>query len=142
MITLSEHLCFKTYVVSRHMTGLYKPYLDKISLTYPQYLVMLILWENGGMNIGKIGEYLHLDNGTLTPLLKRMEKNGLLSRTRSIDDERVVLIDLTMDGKLLKDKAKHIPEAVQMCFHLDEEKKKHLKSVLDEILSTQSTSKI
>lgn len=138
----SDHFCFKTYAVSRYMTGLYKPYLDEISLTYPQYLVMLVLWENGRMNIGKIGDHLHLDNGTLTPLLKRMEKNGLLSRTRSMDDERVVLIDLTDKGKRLKDKAKHIPEAVQKCFHLDEEKKKQLKSVLDEILSIQSVSTI
>ncbi|MDN3693475.1 MarR family transcriptional regulator [Chryseobacterium tructae] len=142
MIALSEHLCFKTYAVSRYITGVYKPYLDTISLTYPQYLVMLVLWENGEVNIGKIGEYLHLDNGTLTPLLKRMEKNGLLNRTRSQDDERVVLINLTENGKSLKDKAKHIPEAVQSCFHLDEEKKEQLMSGLDEILSTQSSSKI
>jgi DNA-binding MarR family transcriptional regulator len=142
MIALAEHLCFKTYAVSRYITGLYKPYLDEISLTYPQYLVMLVLWENGEMNIGKIGEYLHLDNGTLTPLLKRMEKHGLLNRTRSKNDERVVLISLTENGKLLKDKAKHIPKAVQDCFHLDEVKKKHLMSGLDEILSTQSTSNI
>lgn len=142
MIALSEHLCFKTYTVSRCITRLYKPYLDEISLTYPQYLVMLVLWENGKMNIGKIGEHLHLDNGTLTPLLRRMEKNGLLSRKRNTDDERVVLIDLTKGGKLLKDKAKHIPEAVQKHFHLDEENKKQLMSALDEILSTQSLSKI
>lgn len=141
-MALSEHLCFKTYAVSRYITGLYKPYLDEISLTYPQYLVMLVLWENGGMNIGKIGEHLHLDNGTLTPLLKRMEKHGLLSRIRSVNDERVVLISLTENGKSLKDKARHIPEAVQECFHLDEEKKKQLMSALDEILSTQSISKI
>ncbi|MEJ5105161.1 MarR family winged helix-turn-helix transcriptional regulator [Chryseobacterium sp. MYb328] len=141
-MALSEHLCFKTYAVSRYITGLYKPYLDEISLTYPQYLVMLVLWENGGMNIGKIGEHLHLDNGTLTPLLKRMEKHGLLSRTRSVNDERVVLISLTENGESLKDKARHIPEAVQECFHLDEEKKNQLMSALDEILSTQSISKI
>lgn len=142
MIALSEHVCFKTYAVSRYITGLYKPYLDEISLTYPQYLVMLVLWENGEMNIGKIGEHLHLDNGTLTPLLKRIEKNGFLTRTRSLDDERVVRINLTEKGILLKDKAKHIPEAVQTCFHLNEEKKKQLMSGLNEILSTQSSSKI
>lgn len=141
-MTLAEHLCFKTYAVSRYITGLYKPYLDEISLTYPQYLVMLVLWENGEMNIGKIGEHLHLDNGTLTPLLKRMEKHGLLSRTRSMNDERVVLISLTENGKLLKDKAKHIPKAVQSCFHLDDDKKKQLMATLDEILSTQSIPKI
>lgn len=142
MIALSEHLCFKTYAVSRYITGLYKPYLDEVSLTYPQYLVMLVLWENGEMKIGKIGEHLHLDNGTLTPLLKRMEKNGLLNRTRSSEDERVVLITLTDQGKKLKAKAKHIPEAVQGCFHLNQEKKDHLKTALDEILSTQSIPKI
>ncbi|OCA80458.1 hypothetical protein BBH99_15435 [Chryseobacterium contaminans] len=142
MIALSEHLCFKTYAVSRYITSLYKPYLDEISLTYPQYLVMLVLWESGEMNIGKIGEHLHLDNGTLTPLLKRMEKNGLLKRTRSQDDERVVLISLTENGRDLKEKAKHIPEAVQACFNLGEGQKKQLMSGLDEILSTQSSSKI
>ncbi|BAP31326.1 transcriptional regulator [Chryseobacterium sp. StRB126] len=142
MIALSEHLCFKTYAVSRYITSLYKPYLDEISLTYPQYLVMLVLWENGDMNIGKIGEHLHLDNGTLTPLLKRMEKNRLVNRTRSVSDERVVLISLTKEGKALQEKAKHIPESVQGCFHLDENKKQQLMSGLDEILSTQSTSKI
>ena len=103
---------------------------------------MLVLWENGEMNISKIGEYLHLDNGTLTPLLKRMEKNRLLSRTRSMDDERVVLINLTEDGKMLKEQAKHIPEAVQSCFHLNEEKKKELMSALDEILLAQNQSAI
>ncbi|SDI35138.1 MarR family winged helix-turn-helix transcriptional regulator [Chryseobacterium jejuense] len=142
MIALSEHLCFKTYAVSRYITGLYKPYLDEISLTYPQYLVMLVLWENGEMNIGKIGEHLHLDNGTLTPLLKRMEKNGWVNRTRSLVDERVVLISLTKEGKALQEEAKRIPESVQGCFHLDEDKKQQLMSGLDEILSTQSTSKI
>lgn len=142
MIALSEHLCFKTYAVSRYITGLYKPYLDEISLTYPQYLVMLVLWENGEINIGKIGEYLHLDNGTLTPLLKRMEKNGLVSRTRSTSDERIVLISLTDQGKKLKEKAKDIPEIVQRCFHLDQEKEDQLKSALDDILSRQIISKI
>lgn len=138
MIALSEHLCFKTYAVSRYITGLYKPYLDEISLTYPQYLVMLVLWENGEMKIGKIGDYLHLDNGTLTPLLKRMEKNNLVNRTRSLEDERVVLISLTKTGKALQEKTKHIPEAVQACFNIDEETKKQLMSGLDEILSIQS----
>lgn len=141
MIPLSEHLCFKTYAVSRYITGLYKPYLDKISLTYPQYLVMTVLWEHGGMNIGKIGGYLHLDNGTLTPLLKRMEKNGLIIRTRSSEDERVVLINLTGQGVKLKEKAKDIPKAVQSCMHLSDEVKTQLMASLDEILSIQTVSK-
>ncbi|WP_426478325.1 MarR family winged helix-turn-helix transcriptional regulator [Chryseobacterium sp. CBSDS_008] len=142
MIPLSEHVCFKTYAVSRYITGLYKLYLDAISLTYPQYLVMTVLWEYGEMSIGKIGEHLHLDNGTLTPLLKRMEKNGLLIRTRSSADERVVLINLTKNGIEIQDKAKHIPEAVQDCMKLSDEVKAQLMASLDEILSTQSVSEI
>ncbi|MDC8100115.1 MULTISPECIES: MarR family winged helix-turn-helix transcriptional regulator [Chryseobacterium] len=140
MMALSEHICFKTYALSRYITGLYKPYLDEISLTYPQYLVLVVLWENGGMNIGKIGEHLHLDNGTLTPLLKRMETHELLTRTRSTEDERVVLIHLTEKGKALQEKAKHIPEAVQQCIHLNEETKTVLTAVLDEMLSSQKKS--
>jgi DNA-binding MarR family transcriptional regulator len=140
MMALSEHICFKTYALSRYITGLYKPYLDEISLTYPQYLVLVVLWENGGMNIGKIGEHLQLDNGTLTPLLKRMETHELLTRTRSTEDERVVLIHLTEKGKALQEKAKHIPEAVQQCIHLNEETKTVLTAVLDEMLSSQKKS--
>lgn len=139
-MALSEHICFKTYALSRYITGLYKPYLDEISLTYPQYLVLVVLWENGGMNIGKIGEHLHLDNGTLTPLLKRMETHELLTRTRSTEDERVVLIHLTEKGKALQEKAKHIPEAVQQCIHINEETKTVLTAVLDEMLSSQKKS--
>lgn len=142
MIAFSEHLCFKTYAVSRYITGLYKPYLDEVSLTYPQYLVMLIVWENGEMNISKIGEHLHLDNGTLTPLLKRMEKNGLLNRTRSMDDERVVLINVTEKGKMLKEKVKHIPEAVQSGFYLDGDQRKEFMNTLDKILLMQNQSEI
>ncbi|MBL3550370.1 MULTISPECIES: MarR family winged helix-turn-helix transcriptional regulator [Chryseobacterium] len=140
MMALSEHICFKTYALSRYITGMYKPYLDEISLTYPQYLVLVVLWENGGMNIGKIGEHLHLDNGTLTPLLKRMETHELLTRTRSTEDERVVLIHLTEKGKALQEKAKHIPEAVQQCIHINEETKTFLTAVLDEMLSSQKKS--
>jgi len=141
-MNLSEHLCFKTYAVSRYITGLYKPYLDNISLTYPQYLVMLVLWEKGSMNISKIGDDLHLDNGTLTPLLKRMETNGLVTRTRSSEDERIVMIDLTDHGLALKDKAGDIPEAVQQCISLEDTTKDVLMKTFDEILRTQTNKHI
>lgn len=141
MIPLSEHLCFKTYAVSRYITGLYKPYLDEISLTYPQYLVMTVLWEYGGVKIGKIGELLHLDNGTLTPLLKRLEKKGLIIRTRSSEDERVVMINLTKNGIRLQDEAKHIPEAVQSRMYLSDEVKPQLMTSLGKIISIQNLSK-
>lgn len=134
MMHLSEHLCFKTYAVSRYITNLYKPFLDKISLTYPQYLVMVVLWENGSMSIGKIGKFLHLDNGTLTPLLKRMEQNGFLTRVRSSSDERIVQISLTEKGIELKKKAIHIPKAVQDCIGLSSDKNIQLLSGLNEII--------
>ncbi|PKF76125.1 MarR family winged helix-turn-helix transcriptional regulator [Chryseobacterium sp. PMSZPI] len=137
MMDLSEHLCFKMYAFSRYMTALYKPYLDEISLTYPQYLVMVVLWENDAVSIGKIGEQLHLDNGTLTPLLKRMEKNGLLSRTRSNKDERIVLITLTEKGKSLKSKTQHIPEEVQKCIHINRDTKAQLMKIFDEMVLNQ-----
>ncbi len=134
MMKLSDHLCFKTYAVSRYITSLYKPFLDKISLTYPQYLVMVVLWENGSMSISKIGEFLHLDNGTLTPLLKRMEQNGFLTRVRSSSDERIVQISLTEKGTKLKKRASHIPKAVQDCIGLSTENNAQLLSGLNEII--------
>lgn len=134
MMNLSEHLCFKMYAVSRYITSLYKPFLDEISLTYPQYLVMVVLWENESMSISKIGEFLYLDNGTLTPLLKRMEQNGFLTRVRSSSDERIVQINLTKKGIELKKKANHIPQAVQDCIGLSNIKNLQLLSVLNEII--------
>lgn len=134
MMNLSEHLCFKTYAVSRYITSLYKPFLDEILLTYPQYLVMVVLWENGSMNISKIGKFLHLDNGTLTPLLKRMEQTGFLIRVRNSSDERTVQISLTEKGTELRKKASHIPQAVQACIGISNEKSAQLLSGLNEII--------
>ncbi|MEO7049592.1 MAG: MarR family transcriptional regulator [Ferruginibacter sp.] len=133
-MNLSEHLCFKTYAISRYITSLYKPFLDEISLTYPQYLVMVVLWENGSMNISKIGKFLHLDNGTLTPLLKRMEQTGFLIRVRSSSDERMVQISLTEKGTELRKKANHIPHAIQDCIGISKEKSAQLLSGLNEII--------
>jgi len=138
-MNLSEHLCFKTYAVSRYITSLYKPFLDEISLTYPQYLVMVVLWENGSMNISKIGKFLHLDNGTLTPLLKRMEQTGFLMRVRSSSDERIVQISLTEKGTKLRKKANHIPQAVQACVGISNEKSAQLLSGLNEIIDNSKT---
>lgn len=135
MMNLSDHLCFKTYVLSRYLTSLYKTFLDEISLTYPQYLVMLVLWENGSMRITKIGEFLHLDKATLSSLLKRMENNGLLTRVRSFSDERIVQISLTEKGAKLKEKASHIPFAVQDCLGLPKLTKDQLMSNLDDIIT-------
>lgn len=109
-LKLKNQICFPIYSVSRLITRAYKPYLEKLDLTYPQYLVLLVLWEENKLSVNKIGRKLLLNTNTLSPLIKRMEKNELLTRTRSNDDERTVLVSLTEKGLSLKDKASSIPQ--------------------------------
>jgi len=109
---LEGQLCFALYNTSRAMTGAYQPLLEKLELTYPQYLVMLALWEKDGARVSRMGERLCLDSATLTPLLKRLEARGLLTRQRSQADERVVQIHLSAEGKRLKKKAEGVPKAI------------------------------
>jgi len=111
-LLLDNQLCFALYSASLQMTKLYKPLLGEIGLTYPQYVTMLSLWETDGVTVGALGERLFLDSGTLTPLLKRLEVAGLLTRTRNAEDERQVLIGLTPKGRALKQKAACIPAAI------------------------------
>jgi DNA-binding MarR family transcriptional regulator len=109
MLRLDNQLCFAVYSASLAMTRLYKPLLDKLHLTYPQYLVMLVLWERDGPMVSELGERLSLDSGTLTPLLKRLEAGGLVARIRDVDDERRVHITLTAAGRRLKARAASVP---------------------------------
>ena len=109
MLKLDNQLCFAVYSTSLAMTRLYKPLLDKLGLTYPQYLVMLALWEQDGPMVSALGERLSLDSGTLTPLLKRLEASGLVARVRDVADERRVHITLTTAGRRLKGRAAHVP---------------------------------
>jgi MarR family transcriptional regulator, organic hydroperoxide resistance regulator len=111
-LLLDHQLCFALYSTAHAFNRVYKPLLDRLGLTYPQYLVMLVLWEHDDIPVKEIGEKLFLDSGTLTPLLKRLEVAGLLKRTRSKDDERQVLIALTVQGQALRDKAKTLPQAI------------------------------
>ena len=108
-LALDSQLCFALYSASLAMTKRYKPHLDKIGLTYPQYLVMLVLWQQDDVLVKTIGERLFLDSGTLTPLLKRLEASSLIARTRDESDERQVRITLTNEGRALKRKAQSIP---------------------------------
>jgi DNA-binding MarR family transcriptional regulator len=109
MLRLDNQLCFAVYSASLAMTKLYKPLLDKLKLTYPQYLVMLVLWERDGLMVSELGERLSLDSGTLTPLLKRLEANGLVARIRDVADERRVHVSLTATGRKLKARAASVP---------------------------------
>ena len=111
-LLLDNQLCFALYSTSLAMTKLYKPLLAQIGLTYPQYLVMLVLWEQDGITVSELGERLFLDSGTLTPLLKRLEASGLLVRQRDAQDERRVRTTLTPQGRALRDAAEPIPACV------------------------------
>ena len=112
MLLLDQQLCFALYSASLAMTRVYKPLLDELGLTYPQYLAMLVLWEQDGLSVSALGERLYLDSGTLTPLLKRLESSGLVSRIRALEDERRVHITLTALGRKLKARAAKIPGCI------------------------------
>jgi DNA-binding MarR family transcriptional regulator len=111
-LRLDNQICFAVYSAAHAFNRVYKPLLDQLGLTYPQYLVMLVLWERDGVPLKDIGERLFLDSGTLTPLLKRLEAAQLIKRSRSTEDERQVLIALTARGQALKDKAKAVPQSI------------------------------
>lgn len=132
---LDKQLCFPLYALSRQMTALYRPWLEKLDLTYPQYLVMLLLWEHEKMSVKEIGCELWLDSGTLTPLLKRMEETGLVSRLRCAHDERVVEVQLTKAGKLIQKKAIGIPDHIFSELSISNAQLKHLKKELSAILN-------
>ena len=111
-LLLGNQICFAVYSTAHAFNRVYKPLLDRLGLTYPQYLVMLVLWERDDVPLKDIGEKLFLDSGTLTPLLKRLEAQGLIKRTRSTEDERQVLIALTPKGRELREEARAVPEAI------------------------------
>ena len=112
ILLLDNQLCFALYSASLAMTKFYKPLLDPLGLTYPQYLVMLVLWEGDGLTVSRLGDRLALDSGTLTPLLKRLESSDLVRRLRDTADERRVLLHLTSAGRALKAKALAVPESM------------------------------
>ena len=108
-LLLKNQLCFPMYACSRKIVGSYTPYLKPLGLTYTQYVVMMVLWEHETLNVGQLGDILMLDAGTLTPLLKRLEKAGYVTRERSKDDERITVISITPAGEALKEQCKDIP---------------------------------
>jgi DNA-binding MarR family transcriptional regulator len=133
---LEDQLCFLLYASSREMTKKYKPLLDKLEVTYPQYLVLLLLWEQDTLTVKKLGELLALDSGTLTPMLKRMEQNGLIIRERSTEDERSVMIKLTEKGLGLQEDACFIPDRISAMSGEDKKVVEDLKASLIQLLKT------
>lgn len=135
LLKLNKQLCFSVYVLHREIMQHYRAILEEIDLTYPQYITMMALWENGEQTVNQLGSKLFLDNGTLTPLLKRLEGKALLTRTRSKSDERVVKIKLTKQGLMLKEKASCIPMQIFQTLNLEYDDMVQLKSLADKIVN-------
>ena len=131
---LGNQLCFPLYVIAKEITGLYRPLLEELDITYPQYLVMMVLWEHQRLTVNQIGEKLFLDSGTITPLLKRLEAKSYIVRQRKIEDERVVEISLTDEGERLPDKACLIPEKMNDRLDLSETDVQELKQAVSKLL--------
>ena len=135
---LSNQLCFPLYAASRNVIAQYTPYLNELGLTYTQYLVFLVLWEKDGITVSEICERLKLDSGTVSPLLKKLQKAGYIRKVRSEADDRVVEITLTEEGRALQEKAKDVPLKVASCIELAPEKAKMLYDLLYELLDAQN----
>ena len=134
LLKLDKQLCFSVYVLHREIMQCYRPILKNIGLTYPQYITMMTLWEKDDVMVNQVGEILQLDNGTLTPLLKRLESKGYLERKRSKEDERVVKINLTKKGAKLKEDASCIPIELAKAMNLNLEEMEQLKTLSDKVV--------
>ncbi len=133
-IKLENQICFALYAASREVIKLYKPILDKHNLTYTQYVAMLVVWEEEQMTVKEIGQRLHLDSGTLTPLLKKLEQRGLITRHRDINDDRVVIVNLTEDGIKLKSEILDVPGEVFCKMNISKNQAKELMHNLENLL--------
>lgn len=133
-IKLENQICFPLYALSREIIKLYKPLLDKFNLTYTQYITMLVMWEDEKITFKKLGKRLYLDSGTLTPVLKRLESMGLIIKYRTEEDDRVVVVELTEKGRILKDDILEVPEKMFCKSQLTKEEAINLKIKLDTIL--------
>jgi DNA-binding MarR family transcriptional regulator len=131
---LGNQLCFPFYVIAKEITGMYRPYLEELDITYSQYLVMMLLWEFERLTVNQIGEKLYLDSGTLTPLLKRLEAKSYIVRHRKKEDERVVEVFLTEEGNQLQKKACIIPGKMQEKLNLSEGDLLELKETVNKLL--------
>lgn len=134
-IKLENQLCFSLYALSREIIRLYKPFLDKYNLTYTQYLTMIVIWENNSINIKEIGNRLHLDSGTLTPVIKKLEAMELITKHRDVNDDRVVIVELTEQGQLLRENVLNVPELVSCQLGLSKDEFESLKNPIEKLLN-------
>ena len=134
-LKLGNQLCFPLYAAAKEITRKYKPYLDKLDLTYTQYICMMVMWEHQSLNVKQLGEYLYLDSGTLTPLLKKLEEKGYIERKKKDSDERNLIITVTDKGLALRDMALSVPQSMGSCISLSSEEAELLYKVLYKILN-------
>ena len=134
-LKIENQLCFPLYACSREIIKQYKPFLDELDLTYTQYIAMMVLWEHKTMNVKAMGEILYLDSGTLTPVLKKLESKGLVSRQRSTEDERNLVVTITEAGEALKEKAVEVPAAIAKCSNIEPEEAVMLYRILYKMLA-------
>jgi DNA-binding MarR family transcriptional regulator len=132
-LRLDQQICFSLHAASRAFNGVYRVILKDLGLTYPQYLVMLVLWEHGDLPVKKLGEHLRLDSGTLSPLLKRLEATGLVRRERSTRDERSVEVRLSEEGAALRERALQVPRRIAAATGFDVDEIRELRTRLDEL---------
>lgn len=136
VLKIENQLCFPLYACAKEVVKKYKPFLDKIDLTYTQYITMMIMWDKKQINVKSLGECLYLDSGTLTPLLKKLESKGYITRKRSEADERNLIVSITEEGEALKEQAVDIPHSVGGCFELLPEDSAQLYRILYKILGS------
>ena len=134
VLKLENQICFPLYVGSKEVVKRYTPFLEEIDLTYTQYITMMVLWEHQEMNVKELGKYLYLDSGTLTPVLKKLEQKGFISRRRNTQDERVLNVEVTEEGMNLREKAIEIPAKLGASVNLDEEDAKKLHEILHKLI--------
>lgn len=134
-LKLENQICFPLYACSKEVVRRYKPFLDELDLTYTQYITMMVMWERKVISVKDLGSYLYLDSGTLTPLLKQLEKKGYVTRSRSLEDERVLNVELTSDGEALKEKAVDVPKQISSCISLKPSEAIELYRLLYKVLN-------
>lgn len=134
LLKLENQLCFPLYACAKEVVRKYQPFLEEIGLTYTQYVTMMVLWERREMHMKELGETLYLDSGTLTPVLKKLEKTGLLQRRRDPADERSLMIEITPEGLLLREKAVDIPVKMGECLALTPEELEGMRALLQKVL--------
>lgn len=135
-LKIENQLCFPLYACAKEVVRKYKPFLDEIDLTYTQYITMMIMWDKKQINVKSLGERLYLDSGTLTPLLKKLESKGFITRQRSVTDERNLIVTITQAGEELKERAVSIPASMSGCVNLTAEEGMQLYSLLYKILDS------